>query len=141
MFLFLTRLGRLLVGITVVVAVTSIFGLSTLSALPVASRQAAASPCTVNPNPAALDQLFTVSATGLPTGGAVNLIITFPNGTAATSPISVSSNGSYTLTMSSAGSMFPSEQTGTYKYQFVGKVKWPAGTFNQSYATCSETVT
>jgi hypothetical protein len=140
MFIFLTRIGRLFVGSTVVIAVTAIIGFNALATVPVASVQKDPS-CTVSPNPAALDQLFTISAAGLPTGSAVNLIITFPNGTAATSPISVSSNGTYTLTMSSAGSMFPSEQTGTYTYQFVGRVKWPQGTFKQSYATCSENVT
>src|SRR5712692_6158203 len=134
MFFFLTRIGRLFVGSTVVIAVTGIIGTNALTTVPVASVQKGPS-CTVSPNPAALDQLFRISAAGLPTGSAANLIITFPNQTAATSPISVSSNGTYTLTMSSAGSMFPSEQTGTYTYQFVGRVKWPAGTFKQSYAT------
>src|SRR5437879_9857068 len=132
--LFASRAGRLLVGIWFVILVTSLSG---SNLIPVASVQQAS--CTVSPNPAALDQLFTVSATGLPS--TVNLIITFPNKTAATSPISVSSNGTYTLTMSSAGSMFPSEQTGTYTYQFVGRIKWPAGTFRQTYATCSANVT
>ncbi|HXJ64188.1 MAG TPA: hypothetical protein VNN79_10585 [Actinomycetota bacterium] len=28
-------------------------------------------------------------------------------------------------------------ETGTYTYAFVGKVTWPAGTYNQVYATCS----
>ncbi len=97
-------------------------------------------PCTISPNPAALDQDFTISATNLPTGSSVTLIITFPNGTAETGPIVVASDGTYTLTESSASSIFPSEQTGTYSYQFVSKIKWPQGTFNQSYATCSVSV-
>jgi hypothetical protein len=120
-----------------VILVTSLSG-STLLSIPVAAVHTDPS-CTVTPSTAALNQPFTISAVGLPS--AVNLIITFPNGTAAISPITVSSNGTYTLTMSSAGSMFPSEQTGTYTYQFVGRMKWPAGTFRQSYATCSASVT
>ena len=134
--LFASRAGRLLVGIWFVILVTSLSG---SNLIPVASVQQAS--CAVSPNPAALDQLFTVSATGLPNGGAVNLIITFPNAIAQTAPISVSSNGTYTLTESSANSIFPSEQKGTYTYQFVGRVRWPQGTFNQSYATCSVNVT
>jgi hypothetical protein len=39
MFIFLTRLGRLLVGIPVVIAVTTIIGLGTFSAVPVASTK------------------------------------------------------------------------------------------------------
>ena len=139
MFFFLTRIGRLFVGSTVVIAVTGIIGFNALATVPAASVQKDPS-CTVSPNPAALDQLFTISAVGLPTGSTVDLIVTFPNKIAATSPISVSSNGTYSLTESSANSMFPSEQTGTYTYQFVSKVRWPAGTFHQSYATCSVSV-
>jgi hypothetical protein len=140
MYFLLSRIGRLFVGAIFVAAITSLIGFSTLTTVPVASRQSSAS-CAVSPDPAALDQLFTVSASGLPTGGTVNLIETFPNGTVATSPISVSSNGTYTLTESSADSLFPAEQTGLYTFHFVGKVKWPQGTYNQSYATCSENVT
>ena len=39
MFVFLTRLGRLVVGIPVVIAVTAILGFNTLTALPVAHHQ------------------------------------------------------------------------------------------------------
>lgn len=140
MYILLSRFGRLFVGSLIVIAVTSFVGFDTLTGVLVASKQSTAAGCSVSPTTVALDQSFTVSASGLPTNN-VNLIITYPNATASTSPISVSANGTYTLTMSSAGSMFPSEQTGLYKYQFVGKIKWPQGTFNQSYATCSENVT
>lgn len=43
MFVFLSRLGRLGVGIAVIVAVTSVIGFSTLSTLPVANKQPAGS--------------------------------------------------------------------------------------------------
>ena len=38
MFIFLSRIGRLFVGATVVIAVTAIFGAGTLSSVPVASK-------------------------------------------------------------------------------------------------------
>jgi len=93
-------------------------------------------PCSISPASVNLDQSYTVSASGLPTGGTVNLIISYPNGNTLTGPISVASDGSFTLTRSSADAM-PPEQAGSYGYQFVGKVKWPQGTFSQLYATCS----
>jgi hypothetical protein len=93
-------------------------------------------PCSISPGSVNLDQSYTVSASGLPSGGTVNLIVTYPNGNTLTGPISVASDGGFTLAQSSANAM-PPEQVGSYSYQFVGKVKWPQGTFNQSYATCS----
>jgi hypothetical protein len=66
----------------------------------------------------------------LPTGGDVNMIVSYPNGTKFIGVIPVNSNGTFT-TVQSPG------DDGTYTYQFVGKVRWPQGTFNQSYATCS----
>ena len=47
MFVFLTRLGRLVVGIPVVIAVTTILGINTLTALPVASKHKDPGSCTV----------------------------------------------------------------------------------------------
>src|SRR5260370_28037017 len=85
--LFALRAGRLFVGISFVILVTSLSGSTLLSAaIPVAAVHKDPS-CTVTPSAAVLDQLFTVSAIGLPSGGSVNLILTFPNPTAATSPI------------------------------------------------------
>jgi hypothetical protein len=100
------------------------------------------SSCSITPGQVALDQVWTVSASGLPS--TVNLIITFPNGGQSTSPITVASGGTYTTTgnsnMSASWGFIKPEQTGTYTYQFVGKVTWPAGTFRQSYAKCSVVV-
>jgi hypothetical protein len=88
-----------------------------------------------------LDQSWTVSARGLPTGSTVNMIITFPDGAQSTGTITVASNGTFTTTgnsnMSASWGFIAPEQLGTYAYQFVGKIKWPAGTFTQSYAKCS----
>lgn len=92
--------------------------------------------CSISSALVSRDQSYTISAWGLPTGGMVNLIVTYPNGATAVGPVLVASNGTYTLTQSSVNAM-PAGQTGTYTYQFVGKVRWPQGTFNQSYATCA----
>lgn len=101
----------------------------------------AGSGCAINPGQVALDQSWTVSAWGLPS--TVNMIITFPNGAQSTGPITVT-GGSFTTTgnsnMSASWGFITPEQTGTYKYQFVGRIKWPAGTYSQQYAQCSVSV-
>jgi hypothetical protein len=98
--------------------------------------------CSITPGQVALDQNWTVSAHGLP--GTVNMILTFPDGAMSTGPITVASGGTYTTTgnsnMSASWGFIAPEQTGTYKYQFVGRIKWPAGTYSQTYAQCTVTV-
>ncbi len=143
MFIFLSRLGRLLIGSIAVVAVTAIFGFGTLTTVPVASHHGSGAgstgaSCTVSPSAVALNQSFTVSAAGLPNSN-VSLVRKYPNGNTENMPITVS-GGTFTLTQSSADSVLPSQQTGTYTYLFVGRVKWPAGTYSQTYATCSVSV-
>lgn len=98
--------------------------------------------CSISPNPVVLDQTWNVNAQGLPTKGSVNQILTWPNGGQVTGPVTVASDGTYATTGSSkmTTGFGPSELTGTYKYQFVGKVRWPAGTYNQTFATCSVVV-
>jgi hypothetical protein len=117
-----------------------LFALAAMAILVLVASPAGASKkdpaCSVGPSQAALSQSWTLSAFGLPTGASVNLITTYPNGTTLTAPVSVAADGTYSLTQSSASSL-PANQTGTYGYQFVGKVRWPSGTFSQSYATCS----
>jgi hypothetical protein len=116
-----------------------LFALAAMAILVLVASPAGASKkdpaCSVGPNQAAVDQSWTLSAFGLPTGASVNLITTYPNGTTLTAPVSVAADGTYSLTQSSASSL-PADQTGTYGYQFVGKVRWPSGAFSQSYATC-----
>lgn len=100
------------------------------------------SACSITPGQVALDQTWTVSAWGLPS--TVNMIITFPDGAQSTGPITVAPGGTYTTTgnsnMSASWGFIAPEQTGTYTYQFVGRIKWPAGTYNQTYARCTVTV-
>jgi hypothetical protein len=95
--------------------------------------------CSVSPTQVALDQTWALSAYGLPTNTTVNLITTYPNGAKVTGPITVAGDGTFSMTSSSATG-FPPEQTGTYTYQLVGKVKWPSGSFTQSYAACTVNV-
>src|SRR5262249_8985761 len=100
--------------------------------------------CSISPGQVVLDQVWTVSASGLPTNSTLNLIITFPNGAQSTSPIAVGSGGTYATTgnsnMSASWGFIAPEQKGAYTYQFVNKVRWPAGTFTKSYASCSVVV-
>ncbi len=126
-------------GISFVILVTSLSGSTLLSApMPVAAVHRDAS-CTVTPSAVAMNQSFTVSAVGLP-NSQVSLVRKYPNGNIETMPISVASGGTFTLTQSSADSVLPSAQSGTYTYLFVGRVKWPAGTYSTTYATCSVSV-
>jgi hypothetical protein len=100
--------------------------------------------CSVWPGQVVLDQSWIVSARGLPTNSTVNMIITFPDGGRSTGPITVATSGTFATTgnsnMSASWGFIAPEQKGTYSYQFVGKVKWPAGTFTQSYARCTVVV-
>jgi hypothetical protein len=110
--------------------------LTLLPAAAIAGKGKSADPgCSMSSGQVVLDQSWTVSAWGLPRS-TVNLIVRFPDGTTVTGPITAASDGTFTTTQSSADAI-PAEQTGTYTYEFVGSVKWPAGTFNQLYATCS----
>jgi hypothetical protein len=99
----------------------------------------AGSGCSISPGQAVLDQSWIVSAWGLPTNSTVNMIITFPDGGRATGPITAT-NGTFMTTgnsnMSASWGFIAPEQKGTYSYQFVGRVKWPAGTFTRSYGQC-----
>jgi hypothetical protein len=101
----------------------------------------ASSGCSISPSQVVLDQSWTVAAWGLPTGSTVNMVITFPDGGQFTTPITVNWGRTYTTTgnsnMSASWGFIAPGQTGAYSYQFVNRIKWPAGTFTQSYAKCS----
>lgn len=103
-----------------------------LSLVSTASASKKDPPCSINPGSVGSGQSYTVSAAELPSRN-VNLVVTAPDGTKLTSWIDTSGgsySGSYT-----AG--FWNSETGTYTYAFVGKVTWPAGTYNQLYSTCT----
>jgi hypothetical protein len=89
-------------------------------------------PCSINPGSVSSGQSYTVSVAGLPARN-VNLVVTAPDGATLTSWIDTA-GGSYSGSYTAA---FWNGETGTYKYEFVGKVSWPAGTYSQVYSTCS----
>jgi hypothetical protein len=97
--------------------------------------------CSITPSEVSLDQLWDVSAWKLPTRATVEMIINFPDGAQSTGPIVVASDGTYATTgnsdMSASWGLILPEQVGTYTYEFVGRVKWPAGSFSTLYAQCS----
>ena len=132
--------GVLLAGAAVVLALALVP--AAFAGKPSGGGGSTNSGCSITPNQVVLDQNWTVSASGLPS--TVNMIITFPDGAQSTGPITVASGGTYTTTgnsnMSASWGFIAPEQTGTYKYQFVGRIKWPAGTYNQMYAQCTVTV-
>jgi hypothetical protein len=99
------------------------------------ANKPAGAQCWSTPNQVALGENYTVSASGLPNGGALNLIVVRPDGNTLTSPVT-STDGSYSLAPSS-GAIFLASQTGSYTFAFVGKVSWPSGDANKIYATCS----
>jgi hypothetical protein len=101
------------------------------------------SSCAITPSTVTLDQNWTVTATGLPTKN-VNQIISFPDGAQSTGPITVNSNGTFVTNgnsnMSATWGFIAPEQTGTYNYKYVGKIRWPGGSFNTTYASCNVVV-
>jgi hypothetical protein len=108
---------------------------------PAASAASGRSGCSISPSQVSLDQVWTVSAWKLPAKSTVELIINFPDGAQSTGPITVAAGGTFTTTgnsnMSAGWGFIAPEQPGTYIYQFVSKVRWPAGTYNTLYAQCS----
>jgi hypothetical protein len=84
-------------------------------------------PCTINPSPAAVGQMYAVSATELPTTAPVWLITGRPDGSSTVSQVYVDSDGSWTGPRSS-------DQAGAWTYTFSGLMA------NKKYAavsTCS----
>jgi len=130
MFVSLTRLGRLFVGITAVVAITGIFGFNVLITVPVASHKADPT-CTVSPNPSAANTTYVVSAIGLPVLSATNLIVKYGNGTVTMSPLGSTPDGAFNLKEASP-------VAGTTTYQFTGLIR---NNNTKIYATCSINVT
>jgi hypothetical protein len=130
MFIFLSRFGRLFVGTLVVIAVTSVIGFSSLTAVNVASKHKADPSCSITPNPSAVNASYVVSASGLPALSAINLKVTYGNGTVTTSPLGSTPDGAFNLNESSP-------VTGTTTYQFLGLIT----NNTKIYATCSVSVT
>jgi len=88
------------------------------------------SSCAISPNPAAVNATYVVSAVGLPTGTAVNLFVTAPDGSTTGSPLGSTPDGTFNLNESSS-------TPGSWTYQFTGPTKHNTVV----YGTCSVTVT
>jgi hypothetical protein len=135
-----TPIGTAFAGAVLAVSLT--LAPAALAGKPGAGGGGGGSGCSITPGQVALDQDWTVSARGLPS--TVNMIVTFPDGAQSTGPITVASGGTYTTTgnsnMSASWGFIAPEQTGTYEYQFVGRIKWPAGTYSRLYAHCTVSV-
>jgi hypothetical protein len=116
------------------VVVMSLIVAGSFAAVASANKPAGAQ-CWSTPNKVSVGDSYTVSASGLPNGGPLNLIVVRPDGQTLTSPVT-STDGSYLLQPSSGG-VFLASQTGSYTFSFVGKVNWPSGDANKVYATCS----
>ena len=91
-----------------------------------ATHQKSDPPCVINPSPAPVGSPYTVSASGLPTGTAINLWVTTPAGVTSGSPLGSTPDGTFNLQESSSSA-------GTWTYVFTG----PTGHNMQTYATCS----
>jgi hypothetical protein len=108
MFIFLTRLGRLMVGIPIVIAVTTIMGFSALSIVPVASKHKDPGTCTVAMGSIVnLQQRLLVSASGLTpsssyleaqTGVQSVMVTTDSTGSVSDQSLAYTGSGKYTIT-------------------------------------------
>jgi hypothetical protein len=87
--------------------------------------------CWASSSQVALGQGYSISASGLPSNGQINLVIFYPDGNRLTMPATQSPDGQASI------STFQAAETGTYTFKFVGKVNWPSGDWNKEYATCS----
>ncbi len=82
--------------------------------------------CTISPNPAAVGATYVVSASGIPTGTAINLWVTDPSGATTGSPLGSTPDGTFGMNESSASA-------GLWTYAFSGPVKQ----HTDVYASCS----
>ncbi len=101
MFMFLSRFGRLFVGAAIVIAVTSVIGFSALTTVNVASKHKTDPSCSISPNPSAANATYVVSASGLPALSAINLKVTYGNGTVTMSPLGSTPDGTFAMNESS----------------------------------------
>jgi hypothetical protein len=86
-------------------------------------------PCSISSTQVAVGQVYTVSESGLPTGTAINLWVTDPNGNTTGSPLGSTPTGSFDLNESSAFG-------GKWTYTFSGPTKNNPNTM-VVYGSCS----
>jgi hypothetical protein len=92
---------------------------------------APSSSCSVNPGSVNVGDTYVVSASGLPTGVAINLWVTDPNNNTAGSPLGSTPDGTFNLNESSSFA-------GPWTYTFSGPTKNNPDT-TSVYASCSVT--
>ncbi len=80
MFIFISRVGRLAVGIPVVIAITTILGLSTFTEVPVAYKHhaLASAGCTISAT--TVGAPMSISGAGYQPGTSLEVIVVQPNG-------------------------------------------------------------
>ena len=117
----------------IAVAVTMVAAASMAAAAPALAGKGGptsrTSGCSINPGAAAVGATYVVSVSGLPTGTAINLWVTAPDGTTTGSPLGSTPDGSFALNESSSSS-------GPWTYTFSG----PTKQHTTIYADCSVTV-
>jgi hypothetical protein len=85
--------------------------------------------CSVDPNSVAVGDTYVLSASGLPTGVAINLWVTDPNGNTSGSPLGSTPDGTFAMNESSSSA-------GPWTYTFSGPTKNNPDT-TATYASCS----
>lgn len=118
--------------ILILAAVVAVVLVSVASAAAPGSNAA----CSASPNPAALDSVVTISATGLPTIAPDYLIVTKPDGTrffGGDYPLLVDQDGNAT-------SNLRVDQAGTWTFDYSGMIKQRGKYFYTTVATCTDEV-
>jgi hypothetical protein len=130
MFAFLTRLGRVAVGIPILVAVIAIFGAGTLTSVPVASKSphnnAATAACTLSGT--AVGGALTLTGGGYAANTTYAAEFQWPNGTAGSFPANSNSSGAITVSTYAWWA-------GTYRASV-----YTTGNHTQLMSSCSTTI-
>ena len=124
MFIFLTRLGRLMVGIPIVIAVTTIAGFTTLSIVPVASHHLASASGACAVTSTGVGQQLVVSGHGFAPSTQYLLHMSTPTGNFDT-VANTDSSGAFTY------------DSWTYLRGTYAATAWTEGGGSKQVVTCS----
>ena len=124
MYAFLSRLGRLFIGITVLVAVIAIFGVSTDLGTLVSHRGNASMACTVSS--AGVGQQLLVSGQGFAANTQYHLFVNTPTASFET-VANADATGAFTY------------ENWAYTHGSYGASVWPESGASKPVATCSST--
>lgn len=126
MFTFLTRMGRLFVGITVFVAVLGVLGIMTTTGILVASHHNAAGSTACSLSSATVGGPLVISGSGYAPGASYAAAVTWPYGSTGDLLTTANASGQISVTTQALWS-------GTYKVSILNS----RGTV---MASCSETI-